>query len=417
MLRLHNERTGDLEAFRPLGEAATIYVCGITPYDTTHLGHAFTYLSFDALIRYWEYLGYLVRYVQNVTDIDDDILRKAREVGDDWRALGNRWTRHFIEDMIALNVRPPDVYPRATDVIPQMHRAIQALLDKGLAYEANGNVYFRVTADPRFGQVSHLPEAKWLPIANERGNIPDDPNKQDPLDFVLWQAQKPGEPAWDSPWGKGRPGWHIECSTMAQEYLGDIIDVHGGGRDLGFPHHECETAQACGVTGCEFFASFWLHTAMVCYQGEKMSKSLGNLIWARDLLEAHSADAVRLLVHAHPYHETWEYMDADLEPADRLAARLLEAATVASGTGPVLDTAGDVAAFEAAMDANLDTRAAVEALGEFADRIVAAAALGRDVRAAQSALRRLGAVLGLRFDGDIEPRVREGWDKHYRRFI
>ena len=417
MLRLHNERTGELEAFRPLGETATIYVCGITPYDTTHLGHAFTYLSFDALIRYWEYLGYPVRYVQNVTDIDDDILRKAREVGDDWLALGNRWTRHFIEDMMALNVRPPDVYPRATDVIPQMHRAIQALLDKGLAYEANGNVYFRVAADPRFGQVSRLPEAKWLPTANERGNVPDDPNKQDPLDFVLWQAQKPGEPAWDSPWGKGRPGWHIECSTMAQEYLADVIDVHGGGRDLEFPHHECETAQACGVTGCEVFANFWLHTAMVCYQGEKMSKSLGNLIWARDLLAEHSADALRLLVHAHNYHETWEYMDAEIEPADRLAARLLEAVTVAGGDGPAPDVLGDVAAFEAAMNANLDTRAALDALGAFADRIVAAAALGRDVAAAQSTLRRLGAVLGLRFDGDIEPRVRQGWEKHHQRFV
>lgn len=417
MLRLHNERTGQVEAFRPLNDTATIYVCGITPYDTTHLGHAFTYLSFDALIRYWEYLGHAVKYVQNVTDIDDDILRKAKEVGDDWLALGNRWTRHFVEDMIALNARPPDVYPRATDVILPMHRAIRVLLDRGLAYEANGNVYFHVAADPTFGRVSRLPESKWLPIANERGNIPDDPNKRDPLDFVLWQAQKPGEPAWDSPWGQGRPGWHIECSTMAREYLGDVIDVHGGGRDLEFPHHECETAQACGVTGRDIFASFWLHTAMVCYQGEKMSKSLGNLIWVRDLLAKHSADAVRLLVHAHPYHETWEYTDAELEPADRLAARLLDAAASPGGNGPTLDAGDDVAAFEAAMDANLDTRAALGALGALAERIVTAAALGRDVRAAQAALRRLGAVLGLRFDGDVEPRVREGWGEHYRRFL
>lgn len=417
MLRLHNERTGQLEAFRPLGEAVTIYVCGITPYDTTHLGHAFTYLSFDVLIRYWEYLGYPVRYVQNVTDIDDDVLRKARETGDDWQELGNRWTRHFIEDMIALNVRPPDVYPRATDVIPQMHRAIQILLDKGLAYEAQGSVYFHVAADPRFGEVSRLPEAEWLPTANERGNWPDDANKRDPLDFVLWQAQKPGEPAWDSPWGKGRPGWHIECSTMVQEYLGDVIDVHGGGRDLEFPHHECETAQACGVTGCDFFAALWMHTAMVCYQGEKMSKSLGNLIWARDLLAEHSADAVRLLVHAHNYDETWDYTDAELEPADRLAARLLEAVTVVGGSGAVLDATESVVAFEAAMDANLDTRGALEALEAFADRIIAAAALGNDVTDAQATLRRLGAVLGLRFDGNIEPRVRVGWEKHYQRFV
>jgi len=417
LLQLRNERTGQIEAFRSLNSTATIYVCGITPYDTTHLGHAFTYLSFDALIRYWEYLGYALTYVQNVTGIDDDILRKAGETGDDWLALGNRWTRHFIEDMIALNVRPPDVYPRATDVIPQMYRAIQVLLDKGLAYEANGNVYFHVAADPSFGRVSRLPEAEWLRVANERGNVPDDPNKRDPLDFVLWQAQKPGEPAWESPWGKGRPGWHIECSTMVQEYLGDVIDVHGGGRDLEFPHHECETAQACGVTGRDIFANFWLHTAMVCYQGEKMSKSLGNLIWARELLAHHSADAVRVLVHMHPYYETWEYLDVELEPADRLAARLLEAATRAGGHGAMLDAGGDVAAFEAAMDANLDTRAALGVLAELADGIMAAAAMGRDVHAAQGALRRLGGVLGLRLDGGVEPRAREGWGEHYRRFL
>jgi len=416
LLRLHNERTEQVEAFEPQGDAATIYVCGITPYDTTHLGHAFTYLSFDVLIRYWEYLGYRVKYVQNVTDIDDDILRKAREVGDDWRALGNRWTRHFIEDMIALNVRPPDVYPRATDVIPEMHRAIQVLLDKGLAYVANGNVYFHVAADACFGEVSHLPEELWLPTANERGNVSDDPNKRDPLDFVLWQAQKPGEPSWESPWGPGRPGWHIECTAMAQKYLGDVVDVHGGGRDLEFPHHECETAQARGVTGCPIFARFWMHSAMVCYQGAKMSKSLGNLIWARDLLAEHSADAVRALIHAHPYHETWDYDASELAPADRRARCLLDAVTARGGGGAELDADQAVAAFEAALDDNLDTRAALAALDDLADRILAAAALGHNVHRAQAALRRAGGVLGMRLDGDIEPRVREGWERHHRRF-
>ncbi len=416
MLTLFNEQSGKREAFRPLGEAATIYVCGITPYDTTHLGHAFTYLSYDVLIRYWEYLGYTVRYVQNVTDIDDDIIRKGKELGEDWLALGNRWTRHFIEDLRELNVRPPDVYPRATDVIADMFPAIQTLIDGGHAYVANGNVYYLAASAPGFGEVSHLAAEEWLPTANERGNFPDDPNKRAPLDFVLWQAQKPGEPAWESPWGLGRPGWHIECSTMAAKYLGQVIDVHGGGADLAFPHHECETAQARGVTGEPIFARFWLHTAMVRYEGEKMSKSLGNLIWARDLLQTHSADAVRVLVNSHPYHETWEYDAAELAPADALAARLLQAAQIAGGSGPALDPAVAAAACEAALDDNLNTRVALAALGGLADEIVAAAQAGRDVAAAQAALHKLGAVFGLRLGRDVEPRVREGWTAHLQRF-
>ncbi len=416
LLRLVDQESGAHRSFCPLGNPTTIYVCGITPYDTTHLGHAFTYLSFDALIRYWEYLGHEVRYVQNVTDIDDDILRKAGEVGDDWRELGNRWTRHFIQDMIALNVRPPDVYPRATDVIPQMFAGIQALLDKGLAYVSDGNVYYHVAADPEFGRVTHLPPEEWLPTANEHGNHPDDPHKRDPLDFVLWQAQQPDEPAWESPWGLGRPGWHIECSTMAIEYLGKVIDVHGGGSDLSFPHHECETAQATGVTGETFFANFWLHTAMVRYEGEKMSKSLGNLVWTRDLLQDHTADAVRLLIHRHPYHETWEYDDSELAAADELAKKLLDAVEATIEPGPPLNTEEAVAAFEAAMNDNLDTRRALEALSDLADAILSAGRAGKNVSEAQATLRQLGAVFGLMLDGEIEHRVRQGWDAHYQRF-
>jgi L-cysteine:1D-myo-inositol 2-amino-2-deoxy-alpha-D-glucopyranoside ligase len=361
LLRLYNAQNGALEALKPVGDVVTIYVCGITPYDTTHLGHAFTYLSFDVLIRYLEYKGFEVRYVQNVTDIDDDILKRGAQVGEDWLALGNRWTRHFVEDLEALNVRPPDVFPRATDVISEMFDAIQTLIDKGYAYEVDGNVYYEVDKNSDFGKVSGLPSEDWLTIANERGNVPDDPHKRHALDFVLWQAEKPGEPSWESPWGKGRPGWHIECSTMAKTYLADVIDIHGGGSDLSFPHHECETAQACGVTGEPIFAQFWMHTAMVHYQGEKMSKSLGNLIWARELLKEHTADAVRLLISKHPYDEVWEYDAAELEPADRLAALLLAAVQVQGGGGAALDPSGMVAEFEAAMDENLATDSAAVA--------------------------------------------------------
>lgn len=422
MLKLYNGQGAKLETFEPLHDLVTIYVCGITPYDTTHLGHAFTYLSFDVLIRYLEYLGHKVRYVQNVTDIDDDTIRKSKEVGEDWLALGNRWTRHFIEDMKELNARPPDVFPRATDVIPRMFEGIRVLIDKGHAYVSGGNVYYHVASNPGFGQVSGLAQEEWLPIANEHGNFPDDPNKRDPIDFVLWQARKPGEPAWESPWGMGRPGWHIECSTMVAAYLGDIIDIHGGGADLSFPHHECETAQACGVTGQSLFARFWMHTAMVCYQGEKMSKSLGNLIWARDLLQMHSPDAVRILVSRHPYHETWEYEATELGPADDLAKRLLSAARITTREGSSLESGESIAetataAFEAAMDDNLNTRQALTELGRLADRIISEVARGQPVLVAQAALRKLGTVFGLRLDGDVEPRVRRGWDAHYQRFL
>jgi L-cysteine:1D-myo-inositol 2-amino-2-deoxy-alpha-D-glucopyranoside ligase len=416
MLELVNETTGQLVPFQPLGDPVTIYVCGITPYDTTHLGHAFTYLSFDVLIRYLEYLGHRVRYVQNVTDIDDDILRKAGETGEDWRALGNRWTRHFMEDLRALNVRPPDVYPRATEVITQMFVDIQMLIERGHAYVAEGNVYYAVASAPHFGQVSGLAPEQWLPIANERGNFPADPHKRDPLDFVLWQAQKPGEPAWKSPWGLGRPGWHIECTVMASAYLGPEIDIHGGGGDLAFPHHECETAQACGISGKEVFARHWLHTAMVRYQGEKMSKSLGNLIWARDLLREYSADTIRLLVTLHPYDETWEYDAAELGPAQALAERLLAASQATGGAGPALAPEPFVAAFGSAMDDSLDTRAALEALDDLARQIVSAAQAGQAIEVAQAALRRMGTVFGLRLGDPIEPRVLAGWDKHLQRF-
>jgi len=417
MLRLRDEITGTLEPLQPVRPGqVSVYVCGITPYDTTHLGHAFTYLSFDVLIRYLEYRGLTVRYVQNVTDIDDDILRKAGETGEDWLALGNRWTRHFIEDLRALNVRPPDVFPRATETIPEIVAQVKALVDSGHGYAAGGSVYYAVETHATFGAVSGIDADQWLPIANERGNMPDDPHKRNPLDFVLWQAQKPGEPAWDSPWGPGRPGWHIECSSMSSAFLGDEIDIHGGGADLSFPHHECEAAQMCGVTGRDLFVHHWLHTAMVRYQGEKMSKSLGNLIWARDLLQEHTPDAVRLLVTAHPYHETWSYDAAELGPADARASLLLKAARAASGSGAELPAGEAVAAFRAAMDENLDTRSALQVLERSASDILAAVDQGRSVQAAQETLRQLGTVFGLTLDGEIESRVARGWDGHHARF-
>jgi L-cysteine:1D-myo-inositol 2-amino-2-deoxy-alpha-D-glucopyranoside ligase len=417
-MRLYNALSQKIETFEPYRQAATVYVCGITPYDTTHLGHAFTYTAFDILIRYLEYQGQAVRYVQNVTDIDDDILRKAREVGEDWDALGNRWTAHFIQDMQTLNVRPPDYYPRATDVIPDIIVTVQKLLEAGVAYESEGNVYFHIDAWSEYGKLSRLDRAEMLPIANARGNNPDDPRKRNPMDFVLWQAQTPGEPAWDSPWGPGRPGWHIECSTMATRFLGETIDIHGGGGDLIFPHHESEIAQAEPLmNGNTSFTRFWLHTAMVYHEGEKMSKSLGNLVMARDLLETYSPDALRLYLGSHHYRQVWSHSDAELEQAEQLAQKLRTAVTITGGQGASLDPTPAKTNFEEALANDLDTSTALATLERLADEVLAADRQGQEVKTAQQVLRDMGYVFGLRLDAsEPETRVTAGWNEHLKRF-
>ena len=417
-MRLYNPLSQQTETFSPLGDAVTIYVCGVTPYDTTHLGHAFTYAAFDILIRYLEFSGYKVRYVQNVTDIDDDILRKAAEVGEDWRTLGDRWTAHFIRDMRALNVRPPDYFPRATDVIPGMITVVQRLLERGVAYESRGSVYFHVDAWPEFGTLSRIPRDQMLPIANERGNRPEDPNKQDPLDFVLWQAQVPGEPAWDSPWGKGRPGWHIECSTMSEQFLGGTLDIHGGGADLVFPHHESEIAQAEAATGQKPFVRYWLHTAMVRHEGEKMSKSLGNLVMVRDLLETWSPDGLRVYMANHHYRESWSHGLGELAQGEESAQKLREAVTITGGTGVELDASVAMRAFTEAIADDLNTPSALAVLDRLADDVLHGAGGGKDVCRAQEGLRAMAWVFGLCLDAEApEASVVSGWTEHLEHFV
>lgn len=411
-MKLFNSLTQKIEPFSPQGDEIKIYVCGITPYDTTHLGHAFTYTSTDVFIRYLKLLGLKVRYVQNVTDIDDDILRKAHEVGSDWRELGNRWTVHFIRDMQQLNVIPPDYFPRASSVIPDIVAAVSQLVEAGVAYVGKGSVYYDVQTWPEFGKLSHLPKESMLPIANERGNFPDDPNKRNPLDFVLWQAQSPGEPAWESPWGPGRPGWHIECSTMSTKFLGEVVDIHGGGVDLCFPHHDSEIAQIEPLLGDRSFVRFWMHTAMVRYEGEKMSKSLGNLVMVRDLLETYSPDAIRLYLGSHQYRTAWEYDETKLEASARLAQKIQKAATLTSdGSGVRLESEPAWASFTAAMDRDLDTPAAIEVIADFADQILDAYLVGRDILEAQEALRQFSHVFGLRLDqSEPDQAVVRGWE-------
>jgi len=394
-MKLFNTLTQSLEELVPLEDnTVRIYVCGVTPYDTTHLGHAFTYVSFDTLIRYLESRGYNVKYVQNVTDIDDDILRKAREVGMEWDELGRIETERYLSDMDALNVRRPDVYPHATLETPMMIEIIQTLLARGYAYENEGNVYFSVQRDPDFGIMARAiglnDYSAMLTIANERGNHPDDPRKKDPLDFVLWQAQAPGEPAWPSPWGPGRPGWHIECSAMSIHYLGPQIDIHGGGSDLAFPHHTCEIAQSEHFTGKSPFVRCWMHTGMVYQDGEKMSKSLGNLTLVSDLLKDYSADAIRVMLLNHHYRYPWECFPADLRVATETVGLFEQVRTIVGkqvdGTDSLLH-----GRFVAAMENDLNTPQALLLLRQAAETVVA----NHDVSTGAEVLK-LIKVLGLR---------------------
>jgi len=409
-MRLYNTATRQVERFRPEpGRPVTIYACGITPYDTTHLGHAFTYGIFDVLIRHFETTyGWPVRYVQNVTDVDDDILKRAARDGADWRGLGTAWTARFTTDMAALNMRPPDAYPGVTAFIPQIQRNVQALVDQGLAYARGGSVYFRVACDPGFGRLAGMPYDAMLATANERGNRPDDPNKVDPLDFVLWQAAAPGEPAWSSPWGPGRPGWHIECSTMALELLGERIDIHGGGADLCFPHHACEIAQSEPLVARPPWVRVWAHVAMVRMDGEKMSKSLGNLVLVRDLLERWHPDTIRLYLLRHHYRAAWEWDPAKLESTDAWTRTLHAAMNRASGRGRPFDPAMYGPAFTAALENDLDTGAAIDVALRLADDILAAP-MQADTAAGQDVLAAIGGrVLGLRLRPVGEPSPADG---------
>jgi len=400
-MRLYNSKSRSVEDFTVRDGHVGIYVCGVTPYDTTHSGHAFTFLTFDILVRYLRHMGIDVTYVQNVTDIDDDILRKAREVGMNWRELADQEIRKFLQDMRDLHAVPFDHYTAATDHVTEMQDIIARLISKGLAYVVNGSVYFEVRKDPGFGKLSQLDLGEMLPIANERGNNPDDPNKRDPLDFVLWQAGAPGEPTWESPWGPGRPGWHIECTAMATKYLGQTIDIHGGGEDLIFPHHECEIAQAENATGVEPFARFWIHVAMVNYQDEKMSKSLGNLVLAHELLKSYSADAIRLYLFSHHYRTVWEFFNEEMEYWNKVSKTLGAARHRETGPSPdSIDLDCYRSSFIRSIENDLDTPAAIQQLVHLGDDILAAPK-DTDLTKTQACLEELAGIIGLTLENQV----------------
>jgi L-cysteine:1D-myo-inositol 2-amino-2-deoxy-alpha-D-glucopyranoside ligase len=407
-LRLYDSRRRALVPFAPIGAGSIgLYVCGITPYDVGHLGHAFTYVSFDVLHRYLEYLGHDVRYVQNLTDVDDDMLQRARELGEDYLELGNRHVATFLIEMAALNWLPPDRLPRATQHIGQMQEIIARLLERGHAYVVEGHVYYSVDSWPGYGELSGLPREAMLPIANERGNVPDMPGKRDPLDFVLWQPSLPDEPSWPSPWGSGRPGWHIECSAMSTTYLGPRFEIHGGGEDLVFPHHESEIAQSEGASGEAPFVSWWMHAGMLRYRGEKMSKSLGNLVLVRDLLSSWPGDAIRHYLVSHHYRDEIDFDEADVEVSAVAMARLRQACRLAEEIEPMAPAMADPAVldsvvarhrqrFLAAMDDDLDTSAALPELAALAALAIETDEPGLRSQAGWM-VRELGArILGLR---------------------
>ena len=407
-LRLFDARRGELVPFAPIGPGPVgLYVCGVTPYDTGHLGHAFTYLSFDVLHRYLEYLGHRVIYVQNLTDVDDDMLRRARELGENYLELGNRHVTTFLTEMAALNWLPPDHLPRATQHIPHMIDLIGRLVARGHAYAAEGHVYFSVATWRSYGELSKLSRDEMLPLALERGSRPEMPGRRDPLDFVLWQPSLPDEPSWDSPWGPGRPGWHIECSAMSTAYLGNRFEIHGGGGDLAFPHHESEIAQTEGATGERPFVEWWMHAGMLRYQGEKMSKSLGNLVLVRDLLRSYSGDAIRLYLVRHHYRKELDYREADLDASASDASLLRRACLVAEQVEPLAPAAADPidlsppvqvlrARFLAAMDDDLNTPVAVPELLALAALAIESDEPRRQAEAGWM-VRELGArILGMR---------------------
>lgn len=381
-LRVHDTRTDALVTSAPQ-DRARLYVCGITPYDATHLGHAATYLAFDLLQRQWLDRGLDVVYTQNVTDVDDPLLERANATGEDWQKLAERETELFRTDMTALRVLPPAHYIGAVESIDLVTDLVARLGDS--VYAVDDDLYFSVHADPAFGSVGGLDDAAMRSVFGERGGDPDRAGKRDPLDCLVWQAARDGEPSWESPLGRGRPGWHVECAAIALEHLGTDFDVQGGGSDLAFPHHEMSASEARVATGEEFAQAF-VHAGMVGYDGEKMSKSKGNLVLVSALREAgRDPMAIRLALLAHHYRSDWEWFDAELEQAEqRLAA--WRAATARTSAAP----AGDVLAqVRAALADDLDAPRALEAIDAWAE------ADGDDPDAAAQVARAVDALLGV----------------------
>jgi cysteinyl-tRNA synthetase len=408
MLRIYNTLSHKKEEFQTLApDEVKMYVCGPTVYADAHIGHAMSAIVFDVVRRYLEYRGYYVRYVMNFTDVDDKIIARAALKGVDPQALAESYIQAYRKHLEDLNVLPATSNPRATQTMDKIEAMIQGLIDKGFAYPAkNGDVYFRVTRDPEYGKLS----GRKLDDMQAGSRIEIEEEKEHPMDFAIWKAAKPGEPAWDSPWGKGRPGWHIECSAMNLAILGEQIDIHGGGNDLVFPHHENEIAQSESFTGKQF-ARFWMHNGMLQLQGEKMSKSLGNLVTIDDFLSRHEADALRMMVLNGSYRAPLSYSDDIMDAAERGLDRLRSGLKAAPENAPgaaaealaALDQQTETTqqTFIEAMDDDFNSSGGLAALFELVRAVNTARSAGASqaqLKPAQDTLRTLTGVLGLRLE-------------------
>jgi cysteinyl-tRNA synthetase len=413
-IQIYNTLTRTVEPLQTIEPGVVkMYVCGVTVYDQAHIGHAMSALVFDVIRRYLEFRDYTVHHVVNFTDVDDKIINRANELGRDPHGLAEQYIAEFLEEQQALNVLPATVYPRATQTMPEIQHFIADLIERGYAYTADGDIYFRVTRDPDYGKLS----GRRLDDMLTGTRFEVDERKESPADFALWKAAKPGEPFWDSPWERGRPGWHIECSAMNLKHLGEQIDIHGGGTDLIFPHHENEIAQTESLTG-KPFARFWIHNGMLqiqtkmddgTYKMEKMSKSLGNVVTIRDFLREYEADVLRLVVLSGSYRSPLAFGTAIAADNQRKLARLrgaLESPSGARHAGPAVDLLQAAAEqarvrFVTEMDDDFNTAGALASLFELVRAINTARDAGvggEPFAAAQATLRELAGVLGLQLE-------------------
>ncbi len=392
-MKLYDTLTGETREFVPTDGKVRMYVCGITPYSSCHVGHAMSYIIFDVLRRYLEFTGLEVEHVQNFTDIDDKIIQRAQQAGLSIDQLAEQYIDEFLANMDGLNIQRAHRYPRATQEVPGIIKIIHRLEEQGYAYASEGDVYFRVGRSQDYGKLSRRNLEGLLAGAR----IEPGAGKEDPMDFTLWKGAKPGDPAWDSPWGPGRPGWHIECTAMSMEYLGETVDIHGGGQDLVFPHHENELAQSEAYTQKVPFARHWVHNGLLHMGDDKMSKSLGNLVAVSDALERHTSDAFRLLFLSTHYTHPQTYSEDNFNSMERGAERLRtpmrqpanEDAAESVDPGPYREQ------FLQAMETDLNTPQALAALFDLSREINRASEEGKSVRQAQEALTTLSGVLGL----------------------
>jgi len=399
-MRVFDTLSGRKADFQPKGDTVTMYVCGVTVYDDCHIGHAMSYVTFDVIRRYLEFRGYKVRHVQNFTDIDDKIINRAQKLGIPPQELAEKHVAEYFRDMDALNIMRAHVYPRATEEVPKIIEMIQGLIDRGYAYESAGSIYFRVKAFPNYGKLSHQDVEEM----KSSGGV-EEAEKEAALDFALWKAAKPGEPSWPSPWGRGRPGWHIECSAMSLKYLGESIDIHGGGQDLIFPHHENEITQSEAFTGVIPFVRYWLHNGLLQLAGDKMSKSLGNLVTVKQALERYSPDAIRFFILGSHYRSPLTFSDEILQAAETGMERLRQAAkdTGMTASNDVLDGEPFRARFIESMDDDFNAAQAVAVLFDLARAINRAQEERQDVSQARRTLAELAGVLGFTLEEPRKP--------------